>query len=93
MENVGWFQKQADLFESSRFGAMTLMMTFSSCLGSIGAMVSIMHHFYPGLVVSAILTMASNVAFIGQLSSRLCLAIFYTAVLGNTAVILLNVLL
>lgn len=96
MENVKngtWFEKQMVWFEGSRFGAMTLMMTFLSCFGSIGAMMSIMHHFYVGLVISAIVTMASNAAFIAEVSAKLCLGLFYVGLVVNAGVILANLFL
>lgn len=90
MENVSWFERQANWFEVSRFGAMTLMMTFLSCFGSIGAMYSIENHFYPGLIVCAIVTMASNAAFIAQISAKLCLIFFYVGLILNAAVMVAN---
>lgn len=91
MENVSWFKKQADWFEVSRFGAMTLMMTFLSCYGSIGAMYSIKNQFYLGLVLSAVVTMASNAAFIAQVSPKLCLVFFYAGLVVNTLIIVANI--
>lgn len=91
MENVSWFEKQANWFQVSRFGAMTLMMTFLSCYGSIGAMYSIKNQFYAGLVLSAVVTMASNAAFIAQVSPKLCLAFFYIGLVINTLIIVGNI--
>lgn len=92
MKNVNWYEKQATWFEKSRFGAMTLMMTFLSCYGSIGAMYSIMNHFYPGLILAAIVTMASNAAFIAQISPKLCLGFFYLGLVINTFIIIANLI-
>lgn len=92
MENISWFEKQANWFEASRFGAMTLMMTFLSCYGSIGAMYSIKNQFYIGLVVAAVVTMASNAAFIAQVSSKICLVFFYLGLVINTFIIIVNLI-
>ena len=93
MKNISWFEKQANWFEVSRFGAMTLMMTFLSCYGSIGAMYSIKNQFYPGLILAAVVTMASNAAFIAQISPKLCLIFFYIGLVINTFVIVANIFL
>lgn len=92
MKNVSWYEKQAIWFEESRFGAMTLMMTFLSCYGSVGAMYSIKNQFYIGLVAAAIVTMASNAAFIAQVSPKLCLGFFYLGLVINTFIIIANVI-
>jgi len=90
MESVNWFKRQEIWFESSRFGAMTLMMTFLSCFGAIGAMYSIKNQFYLGLIVAGVITMASNVAFIAQISSRLCLLFFYLGLIIDAIIIVIN---
>lgn len=91
MKNVSWFEKQANWFETSRFGAMTLMMTFLSCFGSISAMYSIKNQFYPGLIIAAIVTMASNSAFIAQIAPKLCLVFFYIGLIANMLVLVSNI--
>lgn len=92
MENVGWFEKQASWFQVSRFGAMTLMMTFLTCYGSIAAMYSIMNKFYVGMALAAFVTLLSNIAFIAQISSKLCLMFFYIGLVINTLLIIGNIL-
>jgi len=91
MERVSWFKKQEIWFETSRFGAMTLMMTFLSCFGAVGAMYSIKNQFYFGLILAGVITMASNVAFIAQISPRLCLLFFYIGLIIDALVIVANI--
>lgn len=91
MENVSWFEKQTNWFETSRFGAMTLMMTFLSCFGSISAMYSIKNQFYLGLIIAATVTMASNAAFIAQITPKLCLVFFYLGLIANALVLVANI--
>jgi len=93
IESTNWFKKQEIWFESSRFGAMTLMMTFLSCFGAVGAMYSIKNQFYFGLILAGVITMASNVAFIAQISSRLCLLFFYLGLIVDAIVIVANMFL
>jgi len=93
MERTSWFKKQELWFETSRFGAMTFMMTFLSCFGAVGAMYSIKNQFYLGLIMAAIVTMSSSVAFIAQISSRLCLLFFYIGLLINALIIVINLFL
>lgn len=88
-----WYKRQAIQFEESRFGAMTFMMTFQSCLGSIAAMSSLYQQNYVLLSIVAVVTLASNAAFIAQASAKWCLNLFYTSVIANLAIILLNVIL
>lgn len=88
-----WYNRQAIQFEENRFGAMTFMMTFQSCLGSIAAMSSLYEQNYVLLSIVAVLTLASNAAFIAQASAKWCLNVFYTSVALNLTIILLNVIL
>jgi hypothetical protein len=83
-----WFQKQAIQFDQSRFGVMTILITIQSCLGSIAASYAIKEdELFVGTICTAI-TMASNAAFISQISAKLCLAIFYAGVLLNVGAII-----
>lgn len=90
MENVSWFEKQSNWFENSRFGAMSIMMTFISCYASIAAMYSIKSHFYVGLAIAAATAMAANTAFIAQVNSKICMALFYAGLIINTALLVIN---
>lgn len=82
-----WFDKQAADFEISRFGAMTLMITLQSCLGSIAAMYTLATNSFIALGIVAFVTMASNAAFISQVSAKWCLRFFYLSIFVNCLVL------
>ena len=88
--NLNWFQKQAVTFEKSRFGAMTVLLTAQSCLGSVAAMYSLKTESYILLAVCANITMASNGAFIAQAPAKWCLSLFYLSVLTNLGILLIH---
>lgn len=75
-----WFDQQVQKFESSRFGAMTIMMTAQSCLGSIAAMVSLKSDNYVFLAFITAFTLASNGAFISLAPAKWCVGIFFSSV-------------
>lgn len=77
-------------FETNRFGAMTLMMTAQSCFGSIAAMNALHQDNYVLLTICAIVTMASNAAFIAQSPAKWCLNIFFFSVIVNSILILIT---
>lgn len=77
-------------FEEDRFAAMTILITFQSCLGSVAAYYALVNDAFVGLYVAAVVTMAANSAFIAQAPAKWCLAIFYTSVIANALVILMN---
>lgn len=85
-----WFNNQALKFEESRFGAMALMMTFQSCLGSAGAMFAMKQENYVLLSFCAVVTMASNAAFISLAPPKWCLTVFYSSIIINTLVIIIS---
>jgi len=87
---LNWFEKQSELFEESRFGAMALMMTAQSCLGSIAAMYTLINNNVFLLSICATVTMISNTAFIAQSPPKWCLAIFYISVVANSLILLLS---
>lgn len=87
---MNWFQKQVISFEKSRFGAMAALLTAQSCFGSIAAMYSLKTESYVLLAICANITMASNGAFIAQVSAKWCLALFYVSVIANLAILVLN---
>ena len=66
------FKKQLTYYEANRYGAMTLMMTAQSCLGSIAAMFALKLELTIPLVICAIVTMASNATFIAQSPAKWC---------------------
>ncbi len=77
-------------YEKNRFGAMTLMMTFQSCLGSVAAMYTFVTNNMTQLAIIASITMASNAVFIAQAPAKWCLYTFLVSVLTNFILILLN---
>jgi hypothetical protein len=83
-----WFDKQLIDFENARFGAMTLMITLQSCLGSIAAMFSLMTNNFVSLGIIVFVTMTSNAAFIAQLNAKWCLRFFYLSIIVNCIIIL-----
>ncbi len=89
-ENLNWFDNQAAKFEENRFGAMTFMMTFQSCLGSIAAMAALYKDNYVLLSIIAAMTMASNAAFISQSPAKWCIGIFYGSVGINIVLLIIS---
>lgn len=87
--NAHWFSLQAERFDSSRFGAMTIMMTTQSCLGSVAVMYALKMDDYLFLSIITAMTMASNGAFIAQAPSKWCLALFYGSVATSVLTILI----
>mgnify|MGYP006081223439 FL=1 len=81
------YQEQLILFEQYRFGAMSVMIVFQSCLGSIAAMCSLKPQNLILLSICSILTMATNSALITQSPAKWCLGIFYVGVLANILII------
>lgn len=87
---LNWFQKQITSFERSRFGAMAALLTAQSCFGSIAAMYSLKTQSYILLAICANITMASNGAFIAQVSAKWCLILFYLSVFINLGILIIN---
>lgn len=85
---MGWLTKQEAKFEENRFGAMTVMLTFQSCLGSVAAMLAIQDGIWALVSVVAVLTMSSNAMFIAQAEAKPCIVTFYLSVVVNTLIIL-----
>ena len=85
-----WFNKQATLFDTYRFGAMSMMMIFQSCLGSIAAMLVVDLINVIPLVITAMITMASNAICIAQGPAKWCLSIFYASVVINLSIIIIT---
>ena len=90
--NVNWFDLQAERFETSRFGAMTIMMTAQSCLGSVAAMTALKQDHYGFLMLITAFTMASNSAFIAQSPAKWCLGLFYGSVVVSVLSILILII-
>jgi len=87
---ITWFSNQAAKFEESRYGAMALMLTFQSCLGSAAAMYALKMDSYLLLSFCAVSTMGSNAALIALAPPKWCLAAFYSSVSISLIVIFLN---
>ena|SRR6218665_2095605 len=87
-----WFERNVELFEKSRFGMMTILITLQSCLGSVAAMYSLVNTNYVLLGVCAFITMAANAAFIAQTTSAWCLRFFYACIITNASIIILNLI-
>ena len=85
---MSWLTKQEDIFEENRFGAMTIMLTFQSCLGSVAAMLSIQNDIWALVSIIAVITMSSNAMFIAQANAKYCIVTFCISVLLNAGVIL-----
>ncbi len=85
-----WYQKQLANYEVNRYGAMTLMITLQSCWGSIAAMYSLVNESFISLGIVAVMTLASNAAFIAQSPAKWCLNIFYTSLIVSTIVLFVN---
>jgi hypothetical protein len=87
-----WFDKQAIQFEESRFAAMTILLTAQSCIGSIAVFFSMQHEMIIQLCLSAAVTMGANSMFIAQAPAKWCLGFFYTSVVLNLLIIIINAL-
>lgn len=83
-----WFEKQANKFEAGRFAWMTIMMTAQSCWGSVAAMYAIKFDNVLMLIITAMVTMMSNAAFIAQSPAKWCIGLFYASVIVNLIVFL-----
>lgn len=81
-------ERQSAYFEENRFGAMTFMMTFQSCFGSIAAMFAIRMDSTIALAITAMVTMASNAMFIAQSPAKWCVGTFYLSIVVNAIVLL-----
>lgn len=89
---MNWFNTQANNFEKSRFGWMTIYITFQSCLGSAAAAFILQNNASVWMLGScAALSMASNAAFIAQGDKKLCMAIFYLSIITNSIFIIINI--
>lgn len=87
-----WLVKQERNFEKNRFGAMTVMLTFQSCWGSVAAMLAIQDDNWFLVSVVAVLTMSSNAMFIAQADAKPCILTFYLSVFVNAIIILLSLI-
>lgn len=88
-----WLVKQESNFEKNRFGAMTIMITFQSCLGSVAAMLAIQDANWFLVGVVAVLTMSSNSMFIAQADAKPCILTFYVSIIVNALIILFSLIL
>lgn len=88
--STNWFKRQQENFERNRFGAMSAMLTAQSCFGSVAAMYSLKNDNFVLLGICAFATMASNGAFIAQVSAKWCLILFYFSIVANLGVLIAN---
>jgi hypothetical protein len=86
-------ERQKQWFEINRFGAMTLMITAQSCLGSVAVMYILKLDNVVMLATVAVVTMASNAMFIAQAEAKYCLITFYMSIIVNTVLLILALLL
>lgn len=85
------FNKQAENFERSRFGWMAILITFQSCLGSVACMyISQSNASVFILGLCAAVTMGCNALFIALAKPKVCLAAFYTSVILNSLLLIMN---
>lgn len=88
----GWFNKQAENFEKSRFGWMAMYITAQSCLGSIASLYILQNNASDVfLVLCAVITMVCNAIFIAQGPGKWCIASFYLSVFANSLFIINNI--
>ncbi|PWH81312.1 hypothetical protein [Brumimicrobium oceani] len=87
-----WLVEQERNFEKNRFGAMTIMITFQSCLGSVAAMLAIQDNNWFLVGVVAVLTMSANSMFIAQADAKPCIITFYVSIIANAFIILLSLI-
>ncbi len=84
-----FIERQVIYYEENRFGAMTLMITFQSCYGSVASMLALMQNSMVVLALCTIVTMASNAAFIAQCPAKWCVRMFGLSVITNTILLLI----
>lgn len=84
---MGWLTKQEATFDKHRFGAMTAMLTFQSCLGSVAAMLCMQNDLWVVVSIIALLTMSSNSMFIAQAEPKICIITFYLSVIASAITI------
>ncbi|MBX3165099.1 MAG: hypothetical protein KF900_11525 [Bacteroidetes bacterium] len=88
----GWFNRQAEKFEASRFFWMSIYLTVQSCLGSVACMYILKNNASDIMLVScAAVTMGANAVFISQGPGKWCLLSFYISVLLNLFFIFTNI--
>lgn len=88
----GWFNRQVEKFEASRFGWMAIYITAQSCLGSIACMYILKNNASDIMLATcAAITMGANAVFIAQGSGKWCLLSFYISILLNLLFIFINI--
>ncbi len=87
-----WIGRQIQNFETNFFGAMTMMMVAQSCLGSISAMLALQSKNIPFLIIGMSLVMATNAAFLAQISAKWAVGIFASSIIVNLILIVLGLL-
>lgn len=91
--NLGWYANIVKKAEFSYFGLMAMTILIGSCWGSIAAMMILSNNAPIWQLAACILiSMANNVAAIGQAPTKWLLNVFIASIAVNTLLILLNVL-
>lgn len=86
-----WFDKQAAIFEKSRFFWMAIYLTSQSCLGSVACGFILQNNASTlELGVCAALSMGSNSVLIALGPPKWCLVTVYLSFIVNTIFIIMN---
>jgi hypothetical protein len=92
-QRLSWFARQAEKFETGRFGWMALFITIQTCLGSAACMYILQNEANVVMLsVCTALTMACNAVMIAQGPPKLCLAVFYLSILMNSFFVIYNII-
>lgn len=91
--NLGWYDRMVKKAEFSYFGIISMTILIGSCWGAIAAMMVLSNNAPIWQLAACILiSMANNVAAIGQAPTKWLLNVFFASMAINTLLILLNVL-
>lgn len=83
-----WFENQIEFYTENPFGAMAMLITLQSCVGSVAAALSLEKDHLEPLVLCAVITMMANAVCIAQAPARLCIWSLYISVIVNFLIIL-----
>lgn len=90
LEGNTWFEKQANKFETSRFGSMSWMLIAQACWGGIAVALALWADPIQLWAVAgvAFFSAGTNAMMIAVASGKLCVGFFYGSVIFSTIVIL-----
>lgn len=89
--SLNWFNRMAVQYDKSRYGAMAIMMTAQSCLGSVACLYILRGDAGTAMLTTGVMaTMMSNSLFIAQSPAKWTIAGFIASIVINTALIGLN---